>query len=93
MPKPKAKDRRSETLFTGDDEMTKDLTKYVTTRQAAEMLSQSLLDCSAPRRRENQRSETWARLACIRAFIRKVSCEQIQAWATDFQDTTIANAN
>ena len=38
MPKPKSKSRRSQAQSIGDDEMTKDLTKYVTTRQAAEML-------------------------------------------------------
>ena len=38
MPKLKSENRRSQTQSIGDDEMTKDLTKYVTTRQAAGML-------------------------------------------------------
>ena len=38
MPKSKSKSRLSVAVTQGDDEMTKDLTKYVTTREAAEML-------------------------------------------------------
>ena len=77
-----------------DDPMTKDLTKYVTTREAAEMLGVNrfwVVRLLASEKIVGKKTRT--RLACIHAVARAVSCEQEQARTTDIQDSTTATAN